>query len=257
MRSLDEYLRVRELLDQSLSDCEIARRTGIPRCTIRDWRHKGPPGRTWARRAVAEGGCGRCGLEQHRFADLPSDAYAYLLGQYLGDGYMIRQKSTYRFGVFTDDRHPDMHDEIARAIEAVLPGPKVGRSQQVGCTRIGSHSRAWPCLFPQHGPGPKHTREIRLTDWQIEHCERAPRLLLRGLIHSDGCRCINRVTSVAGKSYEYPRYFFDNKSDDILMICAAAFQRVGVEYRWTTNSTLSVARRADVELLDTFIGPKT
>jgi hypothetical protein len=33
---------------------------------------------------------------------------------------------------------------------------------------------------------------------------------LRGLIHSDGCRVLNRVN---GK--DYPRYFFSQVSDDI------------------------------------------
>lgn len=83
-------------------------------------------------------------------------------------------------------------------------------------------------------------------------------MLLRGLIHSDGCRCINRVTAPAtGKVYEYPRYFFDNKSDDILLIFGAACERVGAQYRWIREDGLSVARRDDVARLDTFIGPKS
>lgn len=169
---------------------------------------------------------------------------------------MVRQKSSYRFGIFSDNRHPRMHAEIAEALADVLPGPTVRVSRQVGCVRIGFSSRQWPCLFPQHGPGPKHRRPIQLTDWQIAHCERHPDALLRGLIHSDGCRCTNRVRSAAGRTYEYPRYFFTNASDDILLICAAAFERVGVAYRWTNARTLSVARRDDVARLDAFIGPK-
>ena len=31
---------------------------------------------------------------------------------------------------------------------------------------VHAYSRAWPCLFPQHGPGKKHLREIRLVAWQ-------------------------------------------------------------------------------------------
>jgi hypothetical protein len=31
---------------------------------------------------------------------------------------------------------------------------------------IKSYSKHWPCLFPQRGPGPKHTRKIELEEWQ-------------------------------------------------------------------------------------------
>lgn len=159
--------------------------------------------------------------------------------------------------IYCCDAYPNIIGEVAAAAADVLPGHASSRSRKVGCTAVGSYSRSWPCLFPQHGPGPKHTREIRLTDWQIEHCERSPRMLLRGLIHSDGCRCINRVKRNAGGTYEYPRYMFSNKSDDILLIFGAACERVGVQYRWCRDDLLSVARRADVELLDTFVGPKS
>ncbi len=50
---------------------------------------------------------------------------------------------------------------------------------------------------------------------------RYPWELIRGLIHSDGCRVTNCTTQLVGgqsKRYEYPRYFFTNKSEDILKI---------------------------------------
>jgi hypothetical protein len=56
-----------------------------------------------------------------------------------------------------------------------------------GC--ISDHSRGvWPCLFPQHGPGKKHTRPIFIAEWQQKLAERWHEQLLRGLIQSDGCR---------------------------------------------------------------------
>jgi hypothetical protein len=45
---------------------------------------------------------------------------------------------------------------------------QVSRVQKVGCTEVGSYSKHWPCLFPQHGPGKKHQRKIELTVWQQE-----------------------------------------------------------------------------------------
>lgn len=56
--------------------------------------------------------------------------------------------------------------------------------------------------------------------------------------------------------YSYPRYNFSNRSDDIRAIFAEACFRLGVKCRQMNRWTLSVARRADVVLLDTFIGVK-
>ena len=83
--------------------------------------------------------------------------------------------------------------------------------------------------------------------------------LARGLFHSDGCRVINRVrrTRVGiERWYAYPRYFFDNHSTDILRLCGEALDQLGVDWRFSKPTTISVARRAAVARLDEFIGPK-
>lgn len=117
----------------------------------------------------------------------------------------------------------------------------------------------WPCVFPQHGPGRKHERSIRLEQWQARLVQAHPRELVRGLIHSDGCRATNRVyrpTLNGMKEYRYTRYFFSNASVDIRRLFVQACQAIGVESRPTTERNISVARRDSVELLDRFIGPK-
>jgi hypothetical protein len=111
-------------------------------------------------------------------------------------------------------------------------------------------------VFPQVGPGRKHLRRIQLEDWQWKLVERHPRELVRGLIHSDGCRVTNRVKSPAGKTYEYPRYFFSNRSMDIQGIFVRACESIGVESRPNGPYSISVARRRSVEILEEFIGPK-
>jgi len=111
----------------------------------------------------------------------------------------------------------------------------------------------WPCVFPQHGPNLKHLRTIELAPWQVPIVGAYPRQLLRGLIHSDGCRVMNRVW---GGRYEYPRYFFTNNSRDILQIFRDACDQIGVRHRNSKPNTISIARRADVAALDAFIGPK-
>jgi hypothetical protein len=149
-------------------------------------------------------------------------------------------------------KYPGIIVECERAMTAVLPN-RVGRVRRVGCLDMSSFSKHWPCLFPQHGPGPKHLRPIVLQSWQEKiGLEEHPELLLRGLVHSDGCRVLNRVNGT-----DYPRYHFTNHSDDIRGIFAEACRRVGVECRPNNRWNLSVARRASVARLDEFIGPKT
>jgi hypothetical protein len=188
-------------------------------------------------------------------------AYAYLLGMYLGDGHISTEPNgVHRLRIAACDDYPGIMRECAQAVAAVMPGRRAGLLRQVGCHDVYSYSNHWPCLFPQHGPGKKHDRPILLRRWQEQIAfDDRPELLLRGLIHSDGCRCINRVkriTKAGAKRYEYPRYFFKNESGHIRGIFIEACRRVGVEWRWDGPTQISIARRRSVALLDTFVGPK-
>ena len=124
------------------------------------------------------------------------------------------------------------------------------------CVEVNSYSKHWPCFLPQHGRGAKHKRFISLTDWQRKICDRHPELLLRGLIHSDGCRVINRVR-VGGKRYAYPRYEFSNRSADIRHLFCDYCDALGIAWRQMKPTDISVARREAVAKLDAFVGPKT
>lgn len=120
------------------------------------------------------------------------------------------------------------------------------------CFEVYAYSKGWPRLFPQHGAGRKHHRPIVLASWQRAIVERLPFLLLRGLIQSDGCRFMNPGRN----GWRAPRYSFSNRSQDIHRIFRDACDLVGAQ--WTTAPhTTYVSRKADVALLDEFIGPKT
>src|SRR5207237_10314003 len=85
----------------------------------------------------------------------------------------------------------------------------------------------WPCLFPQHGPGPKHRRPIELTDWQDRIVGAHVKRFLRGLIHSDGTRIV--ATERKGAYVRRaPRYAFRNRSDDILEIFRRSCELAGI-----------------------------
>jgi len=225
----------------------IARRMGLPRSTVKDWLSGALP------RVARESQCSACGTRLHEFATLPL-AYAYLLGLYLGDGTIAAHpRGVFKLRIFLDVKYPGIISECAAAIRTVSPDNTVSRRfTKDNCVEVYSYSKTWPCLFPQHGPGMKHTREIVLRDWQWLHVVREPRLLLRGLIQSDGCR----FTNTGRGGWRHPRYSFSNTSGDIRTIFCDACDLLGLHWTRARDNTVYVSRKADVALLDEFVGPK-
>jgi hypothetical protein len=156
MRSEDEFNEVRQLIAVGMNDCAIARLTGIPRPTVRDWRCR-PQVRT---RNPA--GSTACGVD-HDFAALPTAPYSYLLGLYLGDGCISRIRRVWRLRVVLDAKYPTIIDRCREAIDLLMPTQRA-RVMQLpkNCVEVSMYSKHWPCLFPQHGPGKKHLRPIKL-----------------------------------------------------------------------------------------------
>lgn len=158
--------------------------------------------------------------------------YAYLLGLYLGDGTVSRcPRDVWRLRIFMDSQY-DMIVAACKAAMAEVVGRPVGHRPYTNerCVEIYSFWKHWVCLFPQTGGGRKHLRKMQLEEWQSRLVQRHPEELVRGLIHSDGCRVINRIR-IRGRTYEYPRYFFSNRSDEIRAIFVAACELLGVESR--------------------------
>lgn len=223
----------------------VAADLGVAQRTVWRWAHT-----TLA--DDAEPGCPVCGAGHFAPA-----AYTYLLGQYLGDGHLVSRARVPVLRIYACTDFPAVLDDLCRAVLDV-------RGRQAGIARASDTDRMvkvqsywthWPCLFPQHGPGRKHERPIVLAEWQRALVADHPWDLLRGLFHSDGCRCTNRV-AVRGRAYEYPRWLFANESRDILGLCAATLDTVGVAWRYNRPNSLSVARRAAVASLDRGIGVK-
>ena len=250
MRSPDEVALVERLAAEGLNPCQVARVSGIPRGTVRDWLvGRGPPG-------IRDGAdcCSRCGHARHSRTPLDQPTYSYLLGMYLGDGCISTMpRGVYRLRIACDGEYPSIIEEVAAAIGKIVPVSKVGiqRRKGSGCVEVYSYSKAWPCLFPQHGSGPKHERRIFLESWQEEIVETHPEGFVRGLLHSDGCRVRNRV-----KGKEYPRYFFSQVSDDIRALFCGSLDQLGIRYTRSAPKHVSIARAVSVRRLDEFVGPK-
>jgi hypothetical protein len=242
MRSRREFELARELDARGLNRSEIARRTGIPRRTVSGWL-RDPP------RRHLESPDDLSPIDRH--------AYAYLLGMYLGDGDIARFPRAWRLQIHLDSRYPAIIGECVRSMRAVRPTNRVAvhRRRPHNLVRVSSYSRRWPVLLPQHGAGMKHTRPIVLAEWQREITNEYPEQLIRGLIHSDGCRFINRVRH-GDRVYTYPRYMFSNRSREIHAIFSEHLDQLGIAWRWSNAHTISVARREAVARLDEFVGPK-
>jgi hypothetical protein len=183
--------------------------------------------------------------------------YSYLLGIYLGDGCLYGTQRSWRLRVTLDLAHPGVIEESSSAIDVIRgrrPYPEPGFRGQ-SCVTLVSYWKHWPHLFPQHGRGRKHERKIELADWQWEIVEAEPGKFLRGLVHSDGWRGTNRVR-VNGKDYEYPRYQFSNRSEDIRKLFTDVCDLLEIAWRPWGRWHISIARREAVAALDEHVGRK-
>jgi hypothetical protein len=188
-------------------------------------------------------------------------SYAYLLGWYLGDGCI--SSAVNQLIITCDAAYPELILDCSVAVQLVALGrPVYVRPHRVHrCVRIESSWPKWPEVFPQHGRGRKHNRPIVLEPWQQPIVEEHPWALLRGLLHSDGCRTVNRfkTTLPSGRvaEYAYPRWFFSNLSQDIRELFCATCDAVGVRWTQSNHRNISVSHRRSVALLDEHVGAKS
>jgi hypothetical protein len=249
-RDRGDYELVKRLIAAGQNDCQISRVSGIPRTTVRDWRWGNVPHSFF--RIARHSEPSEC-REEHDYRSLPREAYAYLLGFYLGDGYVARARRVWRLRIVSDGRYPGILRECGDAMTAVMPGRKVAYYQRLdsACVEVSMYSKHWPCLFPQHGVGRKHDRSIRLKPWQVALVDEAHEPFVRGLIHSDGCRVIANDRGV-----ESIRYHFSNRSDDIKGLFCRSLDALGITWTRPDDRGIAIYRKAAVARLDEFVGPK-
>lgn len=222
------------LVAAGLNDCEISRRLGIPRGTIRDWRRPTYVPRNGAPRLPET--CPRCwhGTKPIRFT---TEDYSELLAMYLGDGCISAGPRTTRLRIALDTKYPGIIADTKVLLSRCFPTNRVGEVTAHGGSMvfISLYCSHLPCLFPQHGPGMKHQRRIILEPWQQDIVDAAPWPFIRGCIRTDGCSFINRTDIHRPVPYEYLSYQFGNRSKDIIDLFVESCARVGVFTRVNRN----------------------
>jgi hypothetical protein len=232
------------LIEAGVNDCEIARRLGVARTTVRDWRRP-----TYVSGFIR---CSRCWKRMRPISFCDTD-YAELLGLYLGDGHISVPARTQRLRICLDSRYRNIVDETAALLRRCFPENPVGRTlfHDGAETVLHVYCNHLTCLFPQHGPGRKHDRPIVLEPWQGAAVGRAPWAFLRGCIWSDGCTFINRTGP-----YEYLSYGFANYSSDILDLVESVCRAQDLKPRRYARA-IRLNRREDVARLVQHVGVKS
>ncbi len=238
-----------------MRDADNAELHGVAVKTIRRWR------RLYQRRGLPRGQghlappCPRC-----EGAPLAEPEYAELLGWYLGDGHItLGRRSVYNLHVVNDARYVELNARLIVLMSTVKPMGRPHTRLVPGAVVTTVSWKHWLCLFPQHGSGRKHERDILLEDWQRAVVRAFPGDFLRGLFHSDGSRVKNWATRVVQgekRRYDYPRWQFSNRSEDILQLCCWALDLAEVPWRRSGRWMVSVSTRDAVHRLDGLIGPK-
>jgi hypothetical protein len=241
----DEALR---LIAAGVNDCEVARRLGVARSTIRDWRRPTYVPRERRRASVA---CPFCACRAPRIA-LDNSDYAELLGIYLGDGHITFMARTQRLRIALDAAHPRIVADTDALLRRVFPANRVGRvlADRGHTVVLHVYNSHLSCLFPQAGPGKKHDRRLHFAAWQRAKIEAAPWSFLRGCIRSDGCVFINRT----GR-YEYLTYGFSNLSPEIIGLFAETCRSLGLR-PCVYAKAIRLNRREDVARLLEHVGRK-
>jgi hypothetical protein len=207
----------------------------------------------------------------NRFALASPKDYAYILGLYLGDGHiteMPHKKQVYRLRIFLDVKYQNLNTECKKILSSLFPNNEVNsvvmkHKGNPSCEVIFLYSKDMVQLFPQHGPGKKHTRKIQLEDWQKQIVGTYTEDFLRGLIHSDGSRYSH--TDKNGLVRQF--YNFTNASIDIMDLFKhysnkmSVFPRITVKTKSRTSKTQTyiaqINTQSQVAIFDTFIGHKT
>lgn len=216
--------------------------TGISRGTIRYWKNNNFE--------IKHNG-GSCNTN--------NEEYSFLLGFYLGDGYIVKFRRTYKLSFYNSLQYENINKHIEKCLGVVFPDNKHNRVEKIGCWDIYIYNSDIPKIFPQHGKGKKHERNISLEEWQRDIIKKYPESFIKGLMYSDGC-------IVEAK---YKRFEFSNRSMDIHNILTEALIYNNIKKTSTRRKVkdvkhpqynqyiTTISKKEEVEKMNKFIPNKS
>lgn len=243
MRTENQYQKAINYHNKGLNETEISKIINVPRTTIIGWLKKKP---NFERVII------NFNPKDYVINNNLQNTYSYILGLYLGDGYInqMKNKRTYRLRIFNDVKYDKLNKYIISELQKLFFNNKVGFVDSKTWLSIYVYSNKLPQLFPQNGSGKKHNRKIKLFDWQIDVISN--KYLLMGLFHSDGCHYFNNIK---GKKYE--SYSFSNKSKDIYEIFQNCCKSLNIEYTKSAKTpNTEIRQKNSVNYLKNNIGTK-
>lgn len=240
MRTNQERQKVLEYYNNGLNQTEISKLTNIPRRTIGDWIKQPQKENIFI------------SPKEYIINNGLEDTYSYILGLYLGDGYINETARTWRLRIFLDIKYSKLNEFIIQELQKLFPKNKVGIIDFKTYWGISIYSNKIISLFPQHGEGMKHTRKIKFNDWQNEIIKSKD--FLKGLFHSDGSYYprTNKKTGKITHSYD-----FRNESDDLHKLFKKHCEKLNINCTFSKKpKTTHIYKRDDVEKMVSLIGTK-
>ena len=201
-----EYVKLK--LSEGISQRQIALELGVDHSTIAYWIKHGFT--TGCKSNISTS-------EVIKLCNEYSAQYSYILGSYLGDGYIVKFPRTYKLRIYNDSRYDDIINDQLISLRSLFKKNKISTLKRTksNCIEVSVHCNILPIMFPQHGSGKKHGRDVSLLDWQWDIVWKEPECFIKGLIDSDGSHFLHTQEVKGIARYRYI-YQFTNKSLDIV-----------------------------------------
>lgn len=186
------------------------------------------------------------------FININKQSYSYILGVYLGDGYIDKISRTYRLRIALDSRQDLVIKDCIKHLSILFPDNKINfnKVKNTNLCNISIHSNLLPIIFPHLGKGKKHERDIILTEQQILNIN--SNYLMKGLFHTDGSFYI--------AINKYPRYQFTNMSKDIINMFNDCLLNVGITAKIIQRKNgiynILIQNKKNVKILYYILGEK-
>lgn len=231
----DNYTKAKEYFEDGLNFREISQILKVHKSTVSYWARNSFKITNPKLPASAEA-LRKCCVQNKQH-------YSYIIGCYLGDGCISKLQRTYKLRISSSTAHPDIIKQRKRSLEKIFPLNKVAVSKikSAECVEIRVHNSGIPIIFPRHGNGAKHKRNITLEDWQSDIIYSEPECFIKGLIDTDGSYFI-----VNGKY----RYRFTNKSKQIANLYMEVMSHLGISAKPTIKSdgVINIFTNAKIEV---------